>query len=88
MLGREAGFLAQQRDGQCVGGDHHQHGNVEGHQRSEDKERAIVDDTHIRMGHYVLLVHQTYMWKERDRVRRCGLCLLAWMNCLLTQHRD
>lgn len=66
MLGREAGLLAQQRNGQCVGGDHHQHGNVEGHQRSEDKERAIVDDTHIRMGHYVLLVHQTYMWKERE----------------------
>lgn len=66
MLGREAGLLAQQRDGQCVGGDHHQHGNVEGHQRSEDKERAIVDDTHIRMGHYILLVHQTCMWKERE----------------------
>lgn len=75
MLGSEASLLAEQRNGQGVGGDHHQHGNVEGHQRSEDKERAIVDDAHIRMGHYVLLIHQTC--KERER--RGGLCLVVWL---------
>lgn len=66
VLGCEAGLLAQQGYGQRVRGDHHQHGNVEGHQGAEDKERAIVDDAHIRMRHNILLVHQACKGMQVD----------------------
>lgn len=56
MIGRKTCLLPKKLDCESVGHDHDHHWYVEGDQRAEDEEGAVVDHARVRLGHDILVV--------------------------------